>query len=243
MAKSKTKFKIEIIVIELVLIAALLGVLFIRKVESYHFDSDATYFSNAVDYAVPEGSVARVDSKTKEITIDRNDDFALPALGIPVYYNGEKKVVLMKDTIYIQPSNGNVISRRLSYFTEISMAEYDVITIKRDTNENREMGGILFDGQNSYVFLQDQYLEISNRRISLPSFSYAYVIKDNYIEYFNYETGEIVIEGIEGTPVYVRDLNDTYRFNLSTDIISFNSGDVMLNSYVNSYKSYFEVNE
>lgn len=243
MAKSKTKFKIEIIVIELVLIAALLGVLFVKKVESYHFESDATYFADGVDYSIKEGSVAKVDAKTKTILIERDNDYSLPAQGIPVYFNDVKKVVLMKDSAFLRPVNGNVYVNRLSYFTEISMGANNLITIKRDTNEKNEMGGIIFDGNDSYFFLEEMFLEIGNRRMSIPAYSYVLAIRDNYVEYFNYDTKEITIEGIEGTSIYVRDINDSYRINLTTDIISFNSGDVMLNNYVNGYKPYFEAIE
>lgn len=243
MAKSKTKFKIEIIVIELVLIAALLGVLFVRKVESYHFDSDATYFADGVNILIPSGSVAKVDNKTKEIRITRDNDYDLPASGIPCYFNDSKKVVLTKDSAILRPSNGNVISNRLSYFTEIETDSDGLVKVRRDTNEGSEMGGIIFDGENSYFFLEDEYLEIKNRRISLPAYSYAFVQKDNYVEYFNYQTGEVKMEGIDGISVYLRDLNDSYRINLSTDVVSFNSGDVMLSSYIDSYKPYFEAIE
>ena len=243
MAKSKTKFKIEIIVIELLLICALLGVLFIKKVESYHFESDATYFSDSVAFSVPKGSVAKVNDKTKEIRITRQNDYDLPASGIPVYFNDQRKVVLMKDSAILRPSNGNVISNRLSYFTEISTDSNGLISIKRDTNEGIEMGGIIFDGENSYFLLEDGYLEIGNRRISVSAYSYAYVLKDNYIEYYDYSTGEVTIEGIDGISVYLRDINDSYRINLCTDIVSFNSSDVMLSGYIDSYKPYFEANE
>lgn len=239
MAKSKTKFKIEIIVIELLLICALLGVLFVKKVESYHFDSDATYFLDAMDYIVPAGSVAKVDSKTKDITIERNKDFSLEATGTPVYYNEIPKLVLMKDLAYIKPANGVIYPYRLSYFTEISIEPNGVSTIMRDTNSKLETDGFLFDGNNTYVFLEDTYLEYSNKRVSLPAFSYVTVLKDNYVEFFDYNSKQITLENTE-YPVYARNLNDSYKVNLTFDIVSFNSGDVMLHSYVDNYDPYFE---
>lgn len=240
MAKSKTKWKVEIIAIELVIIAALLGVLFVKKVESYNFVSDATYFADSVSFEVPAGSTAKVNAKTKNICIDRKNDYELPATSIPIYYNDQKKVVLMQDMALLKPQFGNVESYRLPYFTELSMDSNYGVTISRDSNSRYQMGGVLFDGENTYFFLEDEYLQILENRIKLPAYSYAYVIKNNYIEYFNYETKESKIEYIDQIPVYVRDEDDTYRINLSTDIISFNSDDVMLSSYISIYKSYFE---
>lgn len=240
MAKSKTKWKIEVIIIELILIVGLLGLIFLKKVESYGFQSEATYFADGVDYIIPVGSTAKTDAKTKEVKIERPGDYPLEATGIPVYYNDSNKVVLMKDTAILKPTNGNVFAYRLSCFTELTLEANNRIVIQRDANEGIETGGILFDGENSYFFLEEELLEIGDKRISLPAFSYVYVIKNNYVEYFNYDTKETGIEGIDQIPVYARNINDSYRINLSTDVVCFNSNDVMLNGYVKSYKPYFE---
>lgn len=240
MAKSKTKWKIEVIVIELVLIVALLGVIFLKKVDSYHFDYDATYFCDSVDFLIPEGSIAKVDNKTKTISIERKNDENLVATGIPVYFNNSNKVVIMQDLGLLKISNGNVDSYKLSYFTELEIDSNYGITISRDNNTKYEMGGILFDGENTYFFLEDVLIEVNDKRFKLPAYSYINVVKDNYFEYYNYNTKESSIEQIDDS-VYARHINDSFCINLSTDIVSFKSNDVMLNGYIKSYKPYFEV--
>ena len=239
--KKSIKWKIEIIVFELVVICALLGVLFVKKVETYDFYDNAIYYQNEIDYIIPSGSKAKTSRNSDEITIERKDDESLIAQGLPVYFENEQKIALMKDMIYVQPMTGAAIFGRLTYFTEAKIEDNDVL-ISKNTNSAYETTGFLFDGLNTYLFLEDVEVKGEGFDFVLPRFSYVIATKKNCLEYLNYNTKENAIIYTEEN-VTVKDLKGTYSLIVDSDILNAGSAQYMLQSNLTSYDLYFEVNE
>ena len=238
MAKNKTKWKVEIIILELIAVFALLGVVFLNKVESYNFKSDATYFVDGMDYAIPKGSVAKVDKKTGIITITRKNDYPLETQGLPAYFDMLPKMVLLEDLAYYKPSYGYASEYKLSRFTELEIDENGFVSISLNNQKNTETTGFLHDGENTYVFLEPMTLEFGTHHKSLPAFSYVRVAKGSFVEYYDYDTKEITFESFDGE-VKAKDSHNVYTILLECDIVDCGSNQVMLFNYYDDYDLYF----
>lgn len=239
--KKSIRWKVEIIVFELVVICALLGVLFVKKVETYDFLDNAIFYQNEIDYIIPKGSRAKTDRKTNEVTIVREDDEELIAQGLPVYFENEQKIALMKDMVYIKPMTGTAIFGKLTFFSEAKIEDNDVL-ISKNMNSAYETKGFLFDGVDTYLFFEDVEVIGEQFNFVIPRFSYVIATKNNCIEYLNYNTKENVIINTEES-VTVKDLKGIYSLIIDCDILNAGPAQYMLQSNLSNYDLYFEVNE
>lgn len=238
MAKNKTKWKIEIIVLELVVICALLGVLFLKKVETYKFNQDATYFIRDNEVLIPEGSKCTSERGSSNFTINKPDKDMIETVSLPAYFNNSKKIVILKNLAYFKPNRINDSSYKLSFFTEISFDSEDKMFISRNDNTVNDSGGFLYDGLNTYVVLEDVRLKYDFKNIMLSPLSYIIVEKDNSVAYFDYDSKTYKYEMFDGD-VYLEDINQVYKVSLNNDILSCGET-VMLRSNLDSYESYFK---
>ena len=239
MAKNKIKLKLEIIALLLMIIATLLGVIFIKDSEIYEVEEDCIYYMDGFEYEVPSGSTMKVNSKSDEVTIIVGKEETEPN-GLPLYYREDKKIILVNDLAYYRPSNGYVDIYKLSYFTSLSLDSDNVVTISRDIDSHLETSGFLFDGKNTYVLLQKCTLFFNDHRVTLEPFSYVIVSKGNSVEYMNYEDKQIVFEYCDGD-VTIEDNRGLYTLMPDIDILEFGSKQVMLNGNMYAKDLYFEV--
>lgn len=238
MAKNKTKWKIEIIVLELVVICALLGVLFLKKVETYKFTSDATYFVSDIEINIPEGSKCRSERGENEFNIVTPEKNNIEVISLPAYYDNQNKVVILKKLAYFKPNRMKNEGYKLNFFSEISFDSNNRMTISRDDNSVSDSGGFLFDGINTYIILEDARLRYDFKNILLSPLSYIIVEKDNSVTYFDYDSKTFQYEMFDGD-VFLEDMNQVYKVSLTNDILSCNET-IMLRSNIDSYESYFK---
>lgn len=189
MAKTKIKTKLEIIVLLLIVIAGLLAILLLNDAEKYKFVDSATYFVDGVDYEIPSGQFAKYDKEKSTVYIDFGKEERLYSVGLPAYYNNTKSIVLLNDMTIVTPYDNHFETNRLTYFTLLEN-DSDVSGSKVSRNNNFKFvnKGFLFDGNNTYVFLEPVSLKINGNVLKLGTFSYVISCKDNYFEVYDKDT-------------------------------------------------------
>lgn len=230
MAKSKIKTKLEIIVLLLIVIAGLLALLLVNDAEKYKFVDSATYFSDGEAYEIPAGKFAKYDKETGNVYVEISNDERLYSRGLPVYYDNTKSMVLINDMSIITPYDNHLETNRLTYFTVLEN-DSNISGSKISRNNSFEFSnkGFLFDGNNTYVFLEPVSLRINEEILHLGTFSYVISSRNNYFEVYDIDTGffniyysNVMFDAeISGT-------NSNFLLYPEVDYVSVGSGSGML---------------
>lgn len=179
------------------------------------FSEEATYRNN-------NGSVSVWD-EGEEQTLD----------SIPILYPGERKMTLPKNMLIMIPSQSSTV-RRVNYFTTVK-EHNGIITLEKDDKSTEVFGGFLYDGENTYVFLENVTFHIGSKAIEMEPLSYARVAYKQYVEYYNSADGTYDWIAIEDTEI-TAEAESGYTLNLGKDIIDMGSGEALIYSAVDSLK-------
>lgn len=149
-----------------------------------------------------------------------NDNVTAPIL----YEDDSARVTLTKDMLLMNPRNGTELSR-INYFSTITETS-GRSTITKDDKSAQSFGGFLYDGKDTYIFLEDVNLVVGGRNVVLGPLSYVIVNYQQYVEYHNSLDNEHNV-------IYVSDIDahamtDDYRINLSKDAINVGEGESLL---------------
>ena len=177
------------------------------------FSEEATYRNN-------KGSVSVWDGDT-ENTLS----------SIPILYKNERKMTLPVNMLIMMPSQGTTV-KRVNYFTTVKESN-GIVTLQKDKKSADVFGGFLYDGEDTYVFLENTTLKIGVREIEMEPLSYAKVAYKQYIDYYNSEDGShewIIVDDIE----VKAESESGYTIDLGKDVIDMGSGEVLIYSAVDS---------
>ncbi len=156
----------------------------------------------------------------------------MPMLDTPILYRGDTKLTLSRNMLLMVPSEGTKVTR-INQFTTLTKGE-SLITYTLDNKSAVSYGGFLYDGEDTYIFLDDSVLTIGPLDIELPALSYARVQYNNTVEYHNSETDESDIYPLHDVEVTLK--TKDYELNLGKDVIYTNMGEALLYSAVDNVK-------
>lgn len=140
----------------------------------------------------------------------------LESTNTPLLYNTGGKLTLVNDMLLMVPSESMDVKRVLTFST-VSMAGGRVNIDKNDARA-QSYGGIMYDGVDTYIFLEDVKLEIGTEEYDLAPLSYAVVSYNDRVEFYNSADDSSEIIGLGNTNVFAT-LKSGPRFDLSTDVI------------------------
>ncbi len=134
---------------------------------------------------------------------------------VPIYYEGQDKLVLPHDMSYYDPSHNT--RYRLDYFTELEISGGAVIATKngQDVILNE---GFLHDGKDFYLLLEPMTLELEGYSVPIKALSYVELVYQQYVMVFDYDNKYFYTEQARGDIIAVPDtqlyevslINDTY---------------------------------
>lgn len=81
---------------------------------------------------------------------------------------------------------------QLPHFSQIKI-ENNAISLIDGNRRTESAGGFLFDGIDTYLFLEAVEIEAGGEAVRLPALSYAVARYGNTLQYFAYGTGESVV--------------------------------------------------
>lgn len=243
MAKLNIKLKVEIIIALLVIICALLGFLTNQKVDTYGFNENAIYYINDVEYRIEKGDKAYFDTKSNQMIISRSDGTKLASSGLPVYIDNSDALLLINDMTYYKPINGELKDYKLTYFTKIESLDGDEMKIEWETKKDFENIGFIYDGYDTYVVLDEVYLNYNGRTIELSPLSYIIVSRGDYVEYRDKKHNTYEIEYYNGDDITISEKQGRYSIVASFDFVNIDENMYILQSGVSKYNPYFSKEE
>ncbi|TCL60927.1 hypothetical protein EDD76_10124 [Kineothrix alysoides] len=177
------------------------------------YSEDATYRNKEGMVSIREGS--------EENVVD----------SIPILYPGTRKMTLPKNMLIMTPAQGQSV-KRVNYFT--TLKEQDgVVTLENDKKKAKVFGGFLYDGENTYVFLEKMVLSIGKQEVQMEPLSYVRVIYRQFVEYYNSADESYEWIGIESTDIKAES-ETGYVIDLGKDIIDMGDGEALIYSAVDS---------
>ncbi|MBQ7925282.1 MAG: hypothetical protein IJ335_03210 [Lachnospiraceae bacterium] len=154
--------------------------------------------------------------------------------GNPILYKNENKMTLTENMLLMQPSE-RTGAQRVNCFTTIS-ERGGLCTLTLENRFTEIYGGFLFNGEDTYVFLEEVTLEFANNQIVLAPLSYAIVGYQQYVEFYNTADGEyhlVALDQVDVTATFKRG----YSLDMGKDTIHTKEGEALLYSAVDKVEA------
>lgn len=165
------------------------------------------------------------DDKTGEVTL-KNENRSLLLSGAPVYCTESGSLVLSRKMAYSNYRTG--LFGRVNHFAKISYKD-DMASIYTGKGSGRQLkDGYLFDGKNTYLFLEPVTVSWGEERISLSPLSAITVYNQQGFYYYSYEDGASGYVSDKDSTVYGTAEDGRYVLNMSDDLVDLDSGKSML---------------
>lgn len=152
----------------------------------------------------------------------QNEARSLLLSGAPVYCMESGDAVLSRKMIYSNYETGLV--RRVNHFARVSVSD-GVVSIRTGGKKEHQLnGGYLFDGMNTYLFLEPVTVSWGGETLELAPLSYISVFNQKGFYYYSQEdrAADYVSSGEE--TVRAASADGGYSLNMSGDIADLDSG-------------------
>ncbi|GEM_PF-6652729 len=235
--KKKTLLSILVTILIIDVIAA--AYLFLNFFETYKLKENCTYFINGIDYPISEGTEVSVSRKS-EVLIIKNGNEEIETNSLPIYMDGTDGIVLTRKMLYVYPKDDIMKLNTLNYYTEVSFDK--TISVLRIDNGNKKKDancGFLYDGSNTYIFMNDTVLMYNDKVIELGRFSYLVVNYNETVEFYNTKNNQYIYENFDGD-VNVYDTANGYSVNLNNDTCLYKGSEMILFGKISSRKNFLE---
>lgn len=151
----------------------------------------------------------------------------------PLVYENQKRLVLTTNNMLMQPKVDNKVYR-LNEFTEVTEAEGRII-FEKSGKSAQVLSGFLYDGSDTYIFLEEVTLYIGTKQVNLLPLSYVTVNYRQTVEYHDSENDKYEWIDLAGADVKAEFTNGV-TLDLGKDLISKDGNDSILFSAVDSLK-------
>lgn len=201
----------------------ILAVLIVAGAVIFYFTHDAAYVMSEDGFQVSAGEKVSYEKGTKFIFTKEGTSYkgaeANECLtSNPLYFKkNTKDILLPEDQIYV--AGRKAIYKKAEAFSTFSVK--DGLTY----NDSVIEGGFIFNGTNTYTFLESMTLTVNGEEIELGPLSSITLGQDAYYLY-NTATKEIKLDHLNVDKVEAK--NADYSIDLVNDILYTSSGDKIL---------------
>lgn len=167
--------------------------------------------------------VTRLKYREKdEEVILRNEARTLLLSGAPAYCMESGDAVLSRKMIYSNYETGLI--RRVNHFARVSVSD-SVASIRTGGKKEHQLnGGYLFDGMNTYLFLDPMTVSWGTDTLELSPLSCISVFNKKGFYYYSPEDGKADYVSSGEEIVRAEDEDHTYILNMSSDIADLDNG-------------------
>ena len=137
--------------------------------------------------------------------------------GTPLVNSNESQLILPVSMGLMRPFHEDSL-KRVNYFSTINKVG-DVIEINQNGIITNVEEGFLYDGEGTYIFLEDMTITIGTSTYYAHSMSYAKVFYRDAIEIYNMTTGEYEYIDITNAETTALSANG-YMINLGTGVMT-----------------------
>jgi hypothetical protein len=184
---------------------------------------------------------------TGELTLKRNGDITelkyrdikIEVDSTPIYFSKIENDMLLPTNMALLIPRMMTKNYKLPYFSRITMEETETDSNAFLVNENDKTyleKSFLYDGADLYVFLYETTIKIDNKTIKLSPLSYISVIYEGEINYYDKKNDKFVT--IDTSKDDVIATLDSYKINLSTDMIMYETSNKLLIKNVDNLKTF-----
>lgn len=208
-----------VLILLLVLLAAWYG----EKLNTFRPGEDTFQYvaGRKVDFS------ADASYRNKDGVIEVRDERGDHTLNgaVPILYQGEQKMLLPANMILMTPAQSNGL-RRVNYFTTVKV-EGNIAVFEKDRKSAQSYGGFLYNGEDTYVFLEKTKLRIGTKKVELEPLSYVRAVYKQYVEYYSSADGVHEWIGMSETDVEAT-LQSGSKIDAGRDVIDSGEGEALL---------------
>lgn len=190
-----------------------------RDLNSYTFETQGVQYYLGNTYIIDAGTVYYRNQE--ENTVLRTSQAEYNAFDIPVYFQGEDRLMVPENMTLVNPRDHQ--QWKLEYFTEVEVQSNGTILTTREGQTASLPKGFLYDGDDFYLFLEPVILSFNGYRIGLPAMSYVEADYTGEVMVYNYGGGEFYIELPKGDVIATIETGD-YEISLLEDSITTYDG-------------------
>lgn len=140
--------------------------------------------------------------------------------GTPLVYEGQYKYLLPVDMAFLDP-NSDVGAKRVNYFsTTLYNEDEKKVTIACSDKETDVYSGFLYDGNGTYIFIEEVELAIGKMKYNLSPMSYVRIFYKDSIEIFNLAKDEYQYIELNGYNDVIAVTKTDYSINLGTNVMT-----------------------
>lgn len=166
------------------------------KIE-FDYDKDATFYLD--DY---NSIVTKVDGTSKSCP------------SVPLIFVSGGKLATVADMSLTTGEDSKVQGRVLA-FSELEEAG-GIVVISKNGGKAQAMHGYLYDGNDTYIFLERTTVTMGNDSYTLGPLSYAICQYNEQVDMYNSDTQENIVVGLINTDVKAR--GETFSLDLGQDL-------------------------
>lgn len=139
----------------------------------------------------------------------------------PVYYQEEDRFILAYAMNFVSPfyATEEYAPIFAEFYSENGRVYYENNMVNKEITR-----GFLFDGSNTYVFLEPMYFKWGGRTQEVSAFSFATVSSKGTVILYDYDTEELTTFSTGTYEVTAENLYKTYSVSLSYDSVKMDDG-------------------
>ncbi len=181
---------IVIIPADIVVLAAMLILQFAQFAGSYTVEGEAYRYYAGQRVQLADGT--RLSQNSEGDTQMATGDSVGEMTSLPVYYEDRQTVVLPKAMIYY--AAGSVTAVRAECFTELDYLDNGAVTAVSGGKEVSLSRGFMYDGEDTYLFLEPMTLMFNGYKMELGAMSYVIADYQNNVMVYNRGDGSMAME-------------------------------------------------
>lgn len=176
----------------------------------------------------------------KELILNREDDVTyidyegkIESDGSPLVYEGQYKYLLPVNMAYVDP-NSEDGAKRVNYFsTSLWDKDKNIVTLTYNEKDKDIDSGFLYDGNGTFIFIEEVELNIGNLKYNLSPMSYVRVFHKDSIEVVDIIKDEYQYIELAENEVIVTTKTD-YSIDLITNVMTVNDAPRILFSNIDA---------
>lgn len=163
----------------------------------------------------------RYQDGTGQVSLE-NQGRTLLLNGAPVYRLETGDLIVTTEMLYVNYDT-NVISR-VNHFAQVSERDGIASIISGGKKEHQFSGGCLYDGENTYLFLEPVTVTWGEEQVKLAPLSYMTVFNKQGFYYYSVADRQAAYVSSNDALVQAKAEKGGYQFNLSNDIADMEDG-------------------
>lgn len=203
---------IVIIPADIVVLAAIFILQFAQLAGSYTVEGTAYRYYAGQRVQLADGTRLSRDAEggTRMVSGELEGEMT----SLPIYYEDRQAVVLPYPMIYY--AAGSITPVRVECFTELEYLDNGSVTALSGGKEIPLTRGFLFDGEDTYLFLEPVTLSFNGYRMDLGAMSYVIADYQNDVMVYNRTDGTMIMEAPTGAVTAAANTGD-YTVSLLDD--------------------------